>query len=397
VSLAYRYRAATPGGDVVEGVLQAPNERQAMDELRRRTLVPVSVELEHERGAARSWVSRDDDLATAIRALASLLAGGASLERGLAFAATHAQHKGVAAALGAVRAEVLGGASLTQAIAAQGEIMGTLAPAMVRAGEESGRLDQALARLADHLEQSRALRAQLRGALLYPALMGFVSALGVVVLLTFVVPRFAAMLSDAGGSLPLSTRLLVAASGAVSGWWWVWLPLLVASMAGLRQWLRTDGGRRRWHSARLDWPVVGSLERQVWSARFTRALGVLLESGSGVLSSLRIASEGVGNVTLRHRLQEAVRAVERGERFSGTVEGALPPLATQLLAIGEESGTLGPMALRVADAAESEVQRRLKALVSLVEPILIVSFGALVGFIALAMLQAIYSINASVL
>lgn len=395
MSLAYRYRAATAGGEVVEGVLRAPNERQALDELRRRTLVPVSVEVAREAVRGTPWTHREDEVASAIRAVAALLSGGASLDRALAFAASHARHRQVADALSAVRTDVLSGTTLTQAVTARQQVLGSLAPAIIRAGEESGQLDQAFSQLADHLEQRRALRAQLQGALLYPLLMGIVSAIGVVVLLAFVVPRFVAILNDAGEALPLSTRLLVGASRVVTLWWWIWVPLFAGLGVLVQQWMRAN--RAAWHRARLGWPVLGSLERQHWTARFARTLGVLLQSGSSVLPSLRIATEGVGNVALRHRLEEAIRAVARGERLAGAVDGVLPPLATQLLGVGEESGTLAAMSLRVAESAEQETQRRLKSLVALVEPVLIVTFGALVGFIALAMLQAIYSINASVL
>jgi general secretion pathway protein F len=403
VSVAFRYRAATAAGDVIEGVLQAPTPRAAIDELRRQTLVPVSVEPVERAAATRQapqWLGgqrRDDALATATRTMATMLAGGATLERALRFAADHAATGELRDALSAVRQDVQRGETLATALRTRVATFGTLAPAVVRAGEESGTLDDALARLADHVERTRDLRAQLRAALLYPALMGLVAGAGMLVLLTFVVPRFVALLNDTGGTLPVSTRLLIAGSGVVTHWWWLWLALGAVAIVGGRGWLQQPGNRARWHAARLGWPVVGTLERGVATARFARAFGTLLHGGSGILASLRVAREAVDNVALSTRLAGCERAVERGEPLAASLEGVLPPLATQLLAVGEESGALDSMALRVADTFDAESQRTLRSLVALVEPLLIVVFGALVGFVALAMLQAIYSINASAL
>lgn len=399
--MLYRYRAATATGQLVEGNVSADSERLAIEELRRQTLVPVSVRSADESATPPRRViqltSKADDIAAAFRSLAALVGGGASLDRALDFTATHATHTSVRAALGKVRGDVQNGQSLATALKAQHELFGAIAPALVRAGEESGALADALARTADQLDRARALRTQLRDALLYPLLLGTVASMGILVLLLYVVPRFVTMLQGTGGALPRSTRLLVALSHALTGYWWAWVGLIVLAALGASAWLRRPENRDRWHATRLNVPVSGALERSTWTARFTRALGSMLASGAPLLSSLRIARDGVGNTALGAQLDRAIARVERGERLASSLDSVLPPLATQLLGIGEESGSLDAMSLRVADTYEDEVHRRLKTLVALVEPALIVLFGGLVGFVALAMLQAIYSINASVL
>lgn len=404
MSLAFRYRAATPAGEVVEGVVQADTPRAAMEELRRQTLVPVDVAPVASGGepsaALPHWLDgrrRDAALATAARTLASMLAGGATLDRALRFAAEHAGTAELGSALAAVRNDVQRGETLANALRARQTIFGSLAPAVVRAGEESGTLDESLARFADHVERARDLRAQLRAALLYPALMGVVAGVGVIVLLTFVVPRFVAILNDTGGALPLSTRLLMAISAAAVRWWWAGLALGAVAVVSARAWLAVPANRERWHAARLGWPVVGTLERAVATARFTRAFGTLLRGGAPLLTALRVGREAVDNLAIGAALGSAERAVARGEPVATSLGAALPPLATQLLAVGEESGSLDAMALRVADTFDAESQRTLRSLVALIEPLLIVAFGAMVSFVALAMLQAIYSINASAL
>ncbi|MCC6316764.1 MAG: type II secretion system F family protein [Gemmatimonadaceae bacterium] len=398
MSTAFRYRAATAGGQLVEGVVRADSERSALEDLRRQTLVPVSLAPEQVSPSRPVWprASPRSEVAVAMRTMATLLAGGATLDQVLDFAARQAAHPDVSTALDGVRRDVHGGLTLATALGQRAALFGTLAPALVRAGEESGSLDAALDRLANHQERAQALRAQLRDALIYPALLALVAGVGVTVLLTFVVPRFVQMLGDLGGNLPWSTRLLVGASRGATDYAWLWIGGIGALVAGAIVWNRDAEHRAQWHAARLTWPVVGALEWTAATARFARTLAALLAGGTPVLTALRIARESVDNLYMGRQLDAAIARVERGDRLATALDGVLPPLPRQLLAVGEESGTLGAMAERAADGCDAEVQRGLRRLVGLVEPVLIVLFGGLVGFIALAMLQAIYSINASV-
>jgi type II secretory pathway component PulF len=378
--------------------VQAGSTREAIDALRRQTLIPVSLEPTGSaapQGRTRRE-PRADALATSLRTLATLLAAGTTLDRALGFAGEHAGHQDVAGGFERVRQRVRDGSSLSAALGAE-ELLGVFGIAVVRAGEESGGLDDALGRLAEHYERVRDLQAQLRSTLLYPALMAIVAGVGIVVLLTFVVPRFSALLADVGGTLPWTTRALVSMSGVVTHWWWLWLPLIALLFVGTRQWLLAPEHRVQWHASRLRWPVLGDLELKLAAARYTRALGVLVKSGVGVLPAMRLAGQVVTNAALGTRLASAVEEVSKGERIGASLVGSLPPLAVQLISAGEESGKLDELSLRAADALDSDVQRRLKSLIALVEPVLIVLFGGVVGFIALALLQAVYAINAGTL
>lgn len=401
MSLTWQYRAATAAGAMVEGQLSAPSQHEAIAELRRQSLVPMSLVAGEETVAGgrggRTFGSREDALATSVRTLAALVSGGASLDRALQFASAHAGDPRIAAVLAGTRADIMAGQSLSASWRRHEATVGNLAIAMARTGEESGALGPALERLADHLDEARELRSRMRGALLYPAVLGLAASVGVVILLGFVVPRFVDMLGAAGASLPMSTRILVAASDVATRAGWIMLLLGAAGAAWGRWWLRDPAHRARWHGARLRLPLAGAIEWRLWTARFARTLGTLLEGGTPMLASLRIAREGVANISLGVRLDAAVQRVQRGDRLAAALEGVVPPLAVQLLAVGEESATLPAMASRVADAFDADVQRALRHAVGLLEPVLIVLFGGLVGFIALAMLQAMYSINASVL
>ena len=396
---SFRYRAATATGEVVEGILTAASTRDAADELRRQTLVPVSIESATRQAvgsrATGARTGKRESLTTSVRTIATLLSAGVSVERAIDFATRHASHPEVADAFRAIQLDVQRGAMLSEAVRRQ-PLFGAFAAAVCRAGEESGTLDQALVRLADWYEQELELRSQIRSALTYPALMGIVAGIGVAVLLILVVPRFVAILGDIGAELPVSTRILVGASALVVNWWWLWLIGIGATILATRWWIKQPGNRRRWHAARLNLPGVGALERNSLTAQFTNAWGVLLNSGTPMLAALRVAREGIGNESIANELETAVEKVARGERVSESLAGALTPLAVELLSAGEESGRLPEMCARVASVHEQSAQRSVRTLVKLIEPVLILVFGAVVGFIALAMLQAVYSVNAGV-
>jgi type II secretory pathway component PulF len=396
-AVRYRYRAATAEGQVVEGVLQAPSRQTALAELHRQRLFPVALDevgapVRRARGRAPS---RAVAVALWTRNVSILLGAGVPLDRALAFTAEQAGHDGLADAVRQARRAVQGGSSLADALAPHPRYFGALVVAMVAAGESSGALDAVFERLAAHLEEVAELRSQVRSALLYPALMAAVASVGVTVLITFVVPRFAAILGDVGGRLPGSTRALLAASHLLTHWWWAWLSAAAVLAYAAREALRDPRYRARWHRARLAWPRVGDLELKYVTARFTRTLGLLLRSGVPMLSALRIARAAVGNVVLSDGVERAAAAVAQGSALAPALADTLPPLATQMIAVGEESGRLEELCVRVADTYDGEVRRALRTAVAMIEPAMILLFGALVGFVALAMLQAIYSINTS--
>jgi general secretion pathway protein F len=395
VAERFRYRASDADGRLVEGVVHAPTRVIALEELRRQRLVPVDVApLGSERSGRAPRQRRAQALSAWTRTVATLLEAGMPLDRALDFAATHAGHPAIASASTDVRADVQNGSTLADALRKRGAVFGSLVPAMVAAGEESGALDQAMARLADHLDEANDLRGQVRSALIYPAIMGGASAAGITVLLAFVVPRFAAMLQETGGTLPLSTRMLVGVSRVVTAWWWLWLLLALGAVVTIRAWLGDGSNRRRYHAARLRWPIVGTIETSFSTARFSRALGMLLSSGMPVLGALRIARGTVTNLALGAALDQAAEDVSHGVRIATALSPVLPPLGSQLLAVGEETGRLPELARQVAETYDRELKRALRSAVALIEPALILFFAVLVGFVALAMLQAIYSVNA---
>jgi type II secretory pathway component PulF len=398
-SQQFRYRAATADGRLVDGVLAAASERAALASLEERALVPVELTVATGQAHAhrQRGTSQQDALGIWTRTLATMLKAGLTLDRALAFVtATAANAKVVRASL-QIREAVQRGESLASALRREQHVFSPVVVAMIAAGEEAGALDTAFARTADYLEEQHALRERLRAALSYPALLAIIASIAVVVLMLFVVPRFASMLQELGGTLPVSTRLLLGVSELAQRWWWLAGLTLLALIAGARAWLANPARREQWHAARLRFPVSGAIEEGLESARFLRTCATLQESGATVLASLTGARAAVVNSAYGRRLDQAIEDVRRGRTIATAMAGLLPPLALELVAAGEESGSLPELAMQAGVRADEDAQRSLRRLVTFVEPTLILLFGLLVGFVALAMLQAIYSVNAATL
>ncbi len=392
----FRYRAANPDGVVLEGSVSSQSRAAALEELRQKSLFPIELEEDSSAAPATTGLSRSsrsEALMLWTRGMATMLAAGITLERALSFSVAQTRNDDVRRGIVEIRADVHRGLSLAGAMRKHSRLFGTVHIALIAAGEETGALGSVMHRLAAHLEEEAELKGKLRSALMYPAIMAFVTTLGLLVMMLFVVPRLAQMLAESGGTLPPSTRLLIGMSGFFSTWW----PLLFAAIALMvwefRRWIANPANRIRWHSARLRIPIAGEMEREFGAARFTRTLALLLSNGTPILSALRIARSSVANEFLGAAIERATTGVSQGRRMSAELAGVLPSGALQLLSVGEETGRLGELSLRAAESYESDLARRLRVSIGLIEPALILIFGGIVGFVALAMLQAIYSIN----
>lgn len=423
----WRYRAADATGAAVDGEIDADSEREAIDALRRRALwvttlsasgeresvgrrVSERIPARHDTNAgdrfasdvpvarAKGWLApwagatAPRDIALLTRAMATLLSAGVPLDRALSYAAAQSPDEPSRQAFGAMRDGVRNGQSLSSIVATQTLFPAYFAPT-INAGEASGTLDTALLMLSDHLERTDAVRAKLRAALIYPAVLSVATAIGVTVILLVVVPRFATLIRDSGGTLPLSTRTLIAVSG-LTRFWWVAMLAVVGGVSVWRTAMQNTDTRQRWHRALLGWPVIGRLERTRTAAAYTGTLSVALRSGVGLLQAMSLARGVVNNLHMRAQLVDAEARVRDGGTLAASLDGILPALAIRLLDAGEMTGDLATLAGRAADAAESDVQSAVSQAVTLVEPAMILAFGGLVGFVALALLQAIYGINA---
>jgi type II secretory pathway component PulF len=389
---AYRFRAARADGAMVHGVIDAASVEQANALVIDRGLFPVALSAEGDGEGRRPSASRRD-LALAFRSIAALVGASVPLER--AMTASEPLSRGaLRETLVTAREELRQGKGFAQALAAgQGVVPGVVL-GMIRAGERGSQLSAALEQVATHLEQEAELVARVRQALAYPLLLA-VGIVSMLVIGTVVVPRFAALLGDLGQSLPLATRVLLAGSALLSRFWLPLLVLVVLAIWGTVEWLRRPAGRRRADEAMLSLPIIRQVRHPLATARVARALGGMLRAGMPLLPALDAAREAAGDACVAARLAQARERIAQGAPLTASLEreAALSPSALQLLAVGESSGRLGEMALRAGDLAAQEAERSLKTLVTILEPALIVAFGGLVAFVAVALLQAVYSLR----
>ena len=266
---------------------------------------------------------------------------------------------------------------------------------MVKAGEAGGFLEDALKRLSGYLEYSQKLKEDVRSALIYPSLLSLVGGAAVIVLLVFVVPRFTGIFSDMGKALPLSTLILLTVSSALKNYWWLIIALISAGVLSIRHYtIKSTAGKNYWERLKFRLPVLGRLYTELSVARFARTLGTLLQSGVPILNALpdnvRLSGRTNGGC---HKLHKRRR--EKGKRIAGLLKenDLFPAFAVHMAAVGEETGRLDEMLLKIADRYDSEARNTIKKLLSLLEPVMILFMGLVVGFIVIAMLLAIFSLN----
>lgn len=403
------YQAADRRGRTIDGVMEAPDMRAAIEQLQRDTYYPIQVTPQDAvgrpaRGRALrpAWARLGSrrvagrDLVAFTQRLATLLEAGVPLDRALAIQAELAPTDRLRTITSGVLDDVRGGTSLAEAFAKHHpHPFSRLYVNMVRAGERGGVLETTLKRLAEFLEEAQALRDTVVSALIYPALLTVVGGAAVVFLMTFVIPRFADIFRDLGGAIPAPTRVLLAVSGWLQHFWWLLgLGGLAVALAG-RLVLGTAGGRLGADRLILQVPVIREVILEYEIARLARTLGTLLGSGVPLVSALALVKETSSNRHLAHAVGGLGEAVKRGAGLARPMAaaGVFPPLAIHMVRVGEETGRIEDMLLKVGATFEADTRRRLKRLIALAEPSIILVMGLLVGFIVVAMLLAIFSIS----
>jgi type II secretory pathway component PulF len=373
-------------------VLQAPSSAAVLTQLADRDLLPLEViEAPPEQRGSRTLPRAE--VAAALTGLATLLEASVPLDRALA-ATEETVTPRLAVLFHEARQRVREGASLSAALEAAGGLPeATLG--LLRAGEAHGRLAAAVRRAAQELEAEAELVAQLRAALTYPLFLVFVGGLSVTLIVAVVVPRFAALLGDLGQSLPSTTRFLIWTSQALAEHGLLILGLLATACALVSRALKEEGPRAKLHAWLLEAPIVGLIRWRLASARAFRALAGLLDTGVPLLPALRLAEGAAGDRAVAGRLAQARRSVSEGERLTAALGRyqAVRPGALRLARFGEESGRLAELLEQAARLEEAAARRSLRTLVALAEPLLIVGFGAVVAFVAAALLQAVYSVR----
>ena len=396
----YRYKAVTSAGEIIEGVIDATDRQAVVDRLHAQGSTPIRAE-EAAGRAVRSLSlfgrrRRRLDPTTvmhATRELATLLRAGLTVDRALSALAEISDDDAVRAFLDDVLRSVRGGATLADALMPHKESLPPYYIGLVRAGEAGGALESVMARLAEALERTQALRESVRSAMYYPAFVLIMSVLTLVVLFTLVIPEFRPMFEDSGHPMPASLATIIAISDGLKAYWWAIVAALLVVILGIRQYVGTPEGRRRIDRGILRAPLAGDLVTKLEVARFSRTLGTLLANGVMVLNALSITAEAISNRSIAEALMSLSNRLKRGEGLAGPLmeTGIFPRLAVQLVQVGEESGQLEEMLLRVADIYDEEVKRTLQRLLAMLVPVMTICIGIFVAGIIATMLTAILS------
>ena len=401
---SFRWSAINPGGEVVSGVIDAADRSAVVERLQHQGHVVLRAEpaearrkladLLHIELGARRGLDRAS-LVDVTRELAVVLAAGQDLDRALRFVVENVANPKARAVLSDVRDKVRAGSSLAAALIAQPRSFPRLYTGLVRAGEAGGTLPATLARLADLLERERSLKASLRAALIYPAILIIAAVGSIVLLLDYVLPQFAPMFEQAGVELPLLTRVLMTVGQVVSAVT-PWLLLCVlAAVAIVPRALAAPATRLRWDRLVLRLPIVGGLLRETLAARMTRTLGTLLQNGMPLVPALAVARDALGNAAAAAAIDAASLEVKAGRGLARPLDaaGLFPARTIHLLQLGEETAQLGAMSLKAADIHDEQARLNVQRIVALAIPIITITMGLAVAGIVGSLITAMLSLN----
>ena len=402
----YEYMALNAEGRKRKGIVDAGSIAAARQKLREMAVFPVEIaetaDRKREETAARGGAIHLfrkvglQELAVMTRQLATLLGAGLPLVPSLAALVAQIRHPVLKTTLARIKDEVNEGNSLTQSISHFPEVFPPFYVNMVRAGEASGTINLVLERLADFNEGQQALKTKIRSSLAYPLFMFFIGSGVLFFLITFVVPNITNIFREMHQTLPGITVFLIVVSGFLKAFWWIIALILLAGIVGLRYAIRrTERGRYLWDRFKLNVPLFGALNRKIAVARFSRTLGTLIQSGVPLLSALEIAKNVVDSIVIADEIRRAAKDVEEGASLSTPLSrsGFFPPIAVEMISVGEQSGNMETMLFRIADAYETEVEANILVLTSLLEPAMILVMGAVVGFIVISVLLPIFEMN----
>ncbi len=402
----YLYRATDSSGQVINGSLDAEGEKGVVAELHQMGLIPIRITLSKGNGGRLNIdVSRqilsvfkgvsNRDVMVFTQNLATLLQSGLPVDRALSILIDAAEKEKMKEVVGDILKTVQGGGYLSDALAKHSKAFSRFYVNMVRAGEAGGVLESVLGRLGEFLETSQDLKDYVKSAMVYPIFLVCVGGLSIIILLTFVIPKFSVMFADMGQAIPLSTRFLLGFSEVLRTYWWAILGGIGLITFFVRRYVNTPAGRLKLDRNKMNFPIAGELIKKAEVARFARTLGTLTKSGVPILQALLLVKDIMGNRVIAGSMEEVYDRVKEGEKLSRPLSQSrmFPSLAIQMITVGEETGKLDSMLLRVAENYEKMVKDMVKRLISFLEPAMILAMGLVVGFVVISMLMAIFSMN----
>lgn len=400
---SFSYKALTVDGRVVEGTLDALDDRSVINKLRDQGYLPIRVAGDEEGSIFRRAFSfsfarkkvKGNELLVFTQELGTLVRAGLPLDRSLSILTSLTENQHFREIIRDVLDEVRGGKSLADALAKHPRVFPKIYVNMMRAGEAGGVLPGILERLAEYLESAQELKNYFISSLIYPALLTLVGVGSIVVLVLFVIPQFTLIFENAGAPMPLAMKIMLGISNFLKSWWWLLLVAVISIFFITRRYLASEEGRLNWDRRMLRLPLVGPVLHKMEVSRFSRTLGTLLRSSVPLLNAMTIVKETVNNQAIASRLDSIKSGIKKGEGISAPIREAniFPPFALHLVEVGEETGKLDAMLLQVADTYDKEVRNSLKRLIAFFEPAIILVMGLVIGTMVVSMLMAIFSIN----
>jgi type IV pilus assembly protein PilC len=398
----YVFKAMDLAGIKARGELEAESKQAVSDQLKQRGLIVLDIADKHaSREIELAFLKsvKASDLAVFSRQLSTMISSGMSILRSLYVLEEQTESKFLKETIVAVRKDVEAGLSLSDAMARHPKVFNPLFVAMTQAGEAGGVLEDALMRVADQLQKDASLRRQIRSAMVYPALV-IVFAIGVMMaLVAFLVPVFEGVFKQFGGELPAITKVSVFLSHVVTGYWWLMFALTALALVVFLKWKKTSWGRPQWDRFRLHVPMkIGDIVQQVAIARWSRTLASLTSAGVPLLLALDITGRTGGNVVVEEAMDGVIASVKRGGTIAAPLAQApiFPSMVTNMVGVGEETGALDSMLDKVAEFYEDQVEASVKALTSILEPVMIIVIGGIVGFIVISMYMPLFTVYNSI-
>jgi type IV pilus assembly protein PilC len=396
----YAFKALDLAGAPTKGEMEAGDKQAVAAQLRSKGLIVVDIEEQKPANAGDILANfkkvKADDLVIATRQLSTMVNSGMSLLRALYVIEEQTENDKLRDIWIDVRKDVEAGLALSDALAKHPDVFNDLYVAMVQAGETGGILDNTLVRVAEQLEKDAALRRQVKAAMIYPSLIGGFAFVVLFALVAFLVPVFEKIFKDFGGELPAITKFTVWLSHMMTGRWYVMLAITVAVVYTFRRWKKTETGRMQWDRLKLKFPMkIGDIVQKVALARFSRTFSGLIAAGVPMLEAIDITGKTSGNRVIEKAMDDVRESVKKGGSLTAPmtqVPEAFPVMVTQMIGVGEETGALETMMTKVADFYEEQVAAAVKALTSILEPIMIVVVGAIVGFIVIAMYLPMFKV-----
>ncbi len=394
----FTYEAIDQQGRKVNGTEHAASQEAVVDSLVSKGLQPVRIKKLHSLETLvifkRKPVSMDDVLYFTSE-LADLLEAGVPLERSLTILADATEKTDVRKLIIAIRDSIHGGKSLSEALGEYPDLFDKLYVSMIKVGELGGVLPAVLKRLSDFMERSRQIRKFIISSSIYPSILAFVGLISVIILMVFVVPKFGKIFEDLNQPMPAMTKMILDTSLFLQKWWWLIILGILLAVFLVRFQLRKPEGRLWWDETKLKLPVVRRFVKLVELGRFARTLGTLIESGVPILKGISLAGEVVGNTVIKQAVNGLYRGVRQGRSLSMLMRRStvFPSIMVHLVSVGEETGGLARMLLKIANDFENQVQSETKMFLNMLEPITIVVMGVVIGGIIMSMLLAIFGIN----